>query len=805
MTESARHKGPPLWQRIVACWEPVGATPDDLARFRARQLASALDFMPLLMAACVSEAVVMFVLFHEVSPQLVRAWSLAVISLASGWTWFWWRFKLGARRIQAPRRDVRLAMLFAAVLAVLFVGLPFHLFPLVDADARMLLVALIAGHIGIGAFKLAASPPSALTWVGLLTVGSVMVLLQVDTLMAKVLMLFLLVYSATIGATVLAASRLFASRLMSESKLGRQRDVVRLLLRDFETHSSDWLWETDAHGRLSHVSPRLAFLLGREPDRLHQTSLVHLIEQTFGDRLRPSDQANIALLQSHLQTPQPFRDHIVSLCLEGRRCWWSLTATPLVDAEGQLVGWRGVGSDVTQSHQREMEMRRLATIDSLTGLANRHQFRLVLDRLCRLQQSAGGHSLPILMLLDLDNFKWINDTLGHGVGDEVLRLVARRLEAQVEPGELLARLGGDEFALIVPGGLEDARLQARAERLLSALREPDELDGLRIELRSSIGMARMDATFPDAEQLLRSADVALYAAKDAGRDTARLFDSAMDSNLKARHQLIQDLHRAVELGQFELHYQPQTRMRDGRIVGMEALVRWRHPERGLVSPLEFIPMAEESGLIVSIGAWVLLQACLDAETWPAHLRVAVNLSAVQFTSRSVLEVVRHALRTSGLAAQRLEVEITESSFLHDEHSAKITLQSLRDMGVRVALDDFGTGYSSLSYLRSLPLDKLKIDRSFVMALNHDPFGEASAILQTILDLAAALGLESTAEGIETRWEMQDLASKGCELAQGYLISRPMPASDVVGFLSRHQPVQAPPPEMGPSQFGAIWA
>ena len=409
--------------------------------------------------------------------------------------------------------------------------------------------------------------------------------------------------------------------------------------------------------------------------------------------------------------------------------------------------------------------------DGLTGLSDRQWFR---EGLTAQLAAAEREDQVAVVLIDLDRFKAINDSHGHPIGDALLQMVAQRLRSVVRDGDLVSRLGGDEFAVMMPGVGAPEEMGLRLVDLLS---RPYLIEGHVAVIGASIGIAVGPRDGADTASLVRAADLALYQAKEDGRQSVRLFKQEMDIRARARHALLDDLRRALALQQFEVHYQPQTNLGSRQLVGFEALVRWRHPELGLIPPDRFIPLAEEVGLIVGIGEWVLRKACLDAMSWPGQLTVAVNVSAKQLEDPNRLpRVVEAALAASGLPAMRLEVEITESALVRYEQQALQVLHTLRAKGVRVSMDDFGTGYSSLSQLRSFPFDKLKIDRSFVRDLASSD--EAVAVIRAIAALGASLGMTTTAEGVETDAQETMVRNDGCTDMQGYLVSRPVPAEDV---------------------------
>jgi len=427
--------------------------------------------------------------------------------------------------------------------------------------------------------------------------------------------------------------------------------------------------------------------------------------------------------------------------------------------------------------ERENRITHLAFHDSLTGLPNRISLRQALE----LAIARAGHTRdPVAVLcLDLDGFKGVNDTLGHPVGDALLRLIATTLST-LAPEAFVARLGGDEFAIVLSDGFDADRPRALAQAIIDSLSEPVQAAGHQIVTSTSIGIALGPMDGADADALLKNADLALYRAKQDGRAVFRFFEPALDEAARKRRQLELDLRNALKTGQFELNFQPIVDMKNDRVGCFEALLRWHHPTRGLVSPVEFIPVAEDTGLIVSIGEWVMHEACRAAVQWPEHVRIAVNVSPLQFRNTGFQAIVLQALARSGLAPQRLEVEITESVFLDGEDNVVSLLHRLREMGVRVALDDFGTGYSSLSYLRSFPFDKIKIDRSFVTPVAND--AGASAIVRAIIDLATALHMETTAEGVEDSEQLANLRGQGCSSIQGYFFSRPLNAAGAKAYL-----------------------
>ena len=438
-------------------------------------------------------------------------------------------------------------------------------------------------------------------------------------------------------------------------------------------------------------------------------------------------------------------------------------------------GWVATYEDVSERRAAEQRLADMARHDQLTGLPNRLLFAEHMRSLLNADEAEEGIAL---LCIDLDRFKSVNDTLGHPAGDALLRVVGQRLRGCTRASDMVVRLGGDEFAIIQQGQPEAAT--SLAQRVISTLAEPFEIDGHRISIGGSVGIAVTGEALCTAEALLKSADLALYRAKAEGRGVWRFFEADMDLRMQARRQMEFDLREAVALGQFEVFYQPLMRGDEG-IAGFEALVRWRHPERGLVGPSDFIPLAEEVGLIPAIGRWVLQRACADAVTWPARLKVAVNLSPSQFRGPLVEEVM-DALNASGLPPSLLELEITESIMLADEEKVLSTLHRLRALGTRIAMDDFGTGYSSLGYLRRFPFDKIKIDQSFVR--NMTDRQDCLAIVRAVIGLGRSLGMSVNAEGVETDDQREALLGEGCLELQGYLFSKPKPASEVAELLRR---------------------
>jgi diguanylate cyclase (GGDEF)-like protein len=426
---------------------------------------------------------------------------------------------------------------------------------------------------------------------------------------------------------------------------------------------------------------------------------------------------------------------------------------------------------------QNLRLRDLAHHDALTGLVNRARFAELLDN----QLALGSTGTLAVLFLDLDRFKYVNDTLGHLIGDELLKVVAERLCSCIRDVDTVARLGGDEFAIICTGVQSKEEVVGLAERICAAIKEPYDLGGMQAVVDVSIGISCAADDAGRSDELMKQADVALYRAKADGRGIYRFFEPEMVSRIEAQRKLEADLRRGLLNGHFELFYQPVINIDDNRVVGLESLLRWHHPERGLICPAEFIPVAEETGLIVALGEWVLRQACADAARWPNEIKIAVNLSPAQFRSRNLAQVVINALARSAVSPRRLELEITEEILLGHNQENLAVLQQLRNLGIQIVMDDFGIGYSSLNYLRLFPFDRIKIDRSFVNDLSSGD-NLSFAIVQAVTKLARALDVPSTAEGIETKEQLELVRAAGCTEFQGYLFSKPRPAAEVTRLL-----------------------
>ncbi|MEH3047446.1 EAL domain-containing protein [Sphingomonas adhaesiva] len=584
---------------------------------------------------------------------------------------------------------------------------------------------------------------------------------------------------ASLAAVAVAAIHVVATTRLAlvEQRTFRLRRVAhqeqqraRLLVATVEEHGPGWFWQADRHGRVRYLSEKVARelrRLGVEPIGEPLTALFR-VDSALVDTERT--------LTFHLSSRTSFADYCIRPAMDGAPDrWWSISGRPLIDELGRFQGFAGAGSDLTEQRRAEAEITRLALFDSLTGLANRQRMRLALEQ--TLTHRSGAPTSTGLLLLDLDRFKAVNDTLGHQMGDELLKEVAQRLQRTIGDAGLVGRLGGDEFQVVVPGEGNRDRLGMLADRVIAALSLPYHIQSATLSIGCSVGVAVAPLHGDTPEALVRNADLALYAAKADGRGVHRFYREELLEGAQNRKRLEDDLRAALGGNQFHLTYQAVVSTADERIMGYEALLRWDHPERGSISPADFVPVAEECGLIETIGEWVMRSACMEAATWPDHVRVAVNVSPIQFANPALPGIVASALGASGLPPHRLELEITEGVFLNEDASSERMFRALKGLGVRLALDDFGTGYSSLGYLKKAPFDKIKIDQSFVRGAIQ-PGNRNAAIIKAIVSLAETLGMETTAEGVEQQDEIALIRDLGCSHIQGYVYGRPARTAQV---------------------------
>jgi diguanylate cyclase (GGDEF)-like protein len=574
--------------------------------------------------------------------------------------------------------------------------------------------------------------------------------------------IFVLLMILGLALCVFAARRVLELRREIE-----RREASEARFADFAEAASDWFFELDPHGRITMVSRAGGAGGPPIPAGLGENS----IWQPDAGMAEPEP---LAAHLADLAARRSFRDFRMQLAdRDGRMRHYQISGKPVFDDNERFLGYRGCGSDVTAEVEAEARAQFFALHDALTGLPNRV---LLYEGIARaLAMARRTAKQAAVLCLDLDRFKEINDTLGHAAGDLLIQACAHRLRELVREIDIVARLGGDEFAIVQAGLDEPNQANVLSRRILERMAEPFELDGHDVVVTSSIGIALIPSDGQVPETILKHADIALYRAKQDGRNTFHFFEIGMDTALRERKALEADLRHALERGEFEVHYQPLFETRDRRLNGVEALVRWRHPERGLVMPNDFIPLAEETGLIRPLGEWVLRTACARATGWPG-IELAVNLSPVQFRHQDLVEVVARALEDSGLEPARLTLEITEGVLLSDPKTALNVLTGLRALGVKIAMDDFGTGYSSLSYLQRFPFDKIKIDRCFVGSVEQQE--DAHAIVRAIIGLGRSLGIRTCAEGVESPEQLGMLQAEGCDELQGYYFSKPLESGEI---------------------------
>lgn len=539
----------------------------------------------------------------------------------------------------------------------------------------------------------------------------------------------------------------------------RLRQRAQDILTDYEDTGQGWFWETDRRAQFTYISEPVAQMLGYSTDDLIGRPLTEIFD--LGDHSRSGERT----LMFHLAARSSFQEFPVRAALLDEERWWSISGRPTFDAQNNFIGFRGSGTDLTEKQRTQQWEARLAHYDSLTGLANRFQIFQSLDKI--LAMPIEGDRCCTLLLLDLDRFKQVNDKLGHPAGDELLKQMAQRLENNAGRVGQIGRIGGDEFAVIIPGQVTKEATVTLAKEVIRSISDPYMIEGQRVVIGTSIGIATSPTDGVTRDALVRNADLALYAAKGAGRCCYYFYAPNLHAEAKERRALEKDLRAAISSGELQLHYQPVVAVATEEITGFEALLRWKHRERGWISPQSFVPLAEDKGLISLIGEWVLKTACHDLARWPEHIRVAVNISQLQFANPHLPDILINTIAQSGIDPARLELEITESVFLNDNGSAAAMFASLKRLGVRLVLDDFGTGYSSLGHIQRVPFDKVKIDQAFVREATQEG-SRNGAIIAAITSLASSLDMDTTAEGVETLEELELIRRHGCSHVQGYI-------------------------------------
>ncbi|MEO1045223.1 MAG: EAL domain-containing protein [Pseudomonadota bacterium] len=631
------------------------------------------------------------------------------------------------------------------------------------AAAWTVVAALMVGSARV----LAAMPLGAVLFtslVGMASTASFMLTGQYVMASAAICLCMLLIASS------LETARDYLSYRLSEHGLNEKTQVVSLLLREFEESGADWLWQVDPSRRVTHVSPRFAYALGSSVKDVEGKSFIQLISGASWETGK--FHSSLHDLTEKLKRRESFSNLMVRVHIGDEVRWWELSASPKLDDNGVFLGFRGVGSDVTEQRESAEQIAYMARYDTLTGLPNRLHITEATSK--AMQDGEKWRRRSAFLMIDLDRFKAVNDTLGHLIGDRLLAQVSQRLGSLMSDNELCGRLGGDEFAVLVKEVPDSSYIQNLSQRIIDALCKPYEVDQHTVFIGASIGSAIAPRDGRTVEMLIRNADLALYRSKDEGGNKHHGYEPKLHMHAEERRIMEIALRKALPNNEFSLNFQPIVRAQSEEISGFEVLLRWKNPELGHVSPAKFIPLAEDARLIVPIGRWVLENACREAMNWPEHTKLSVNVSAEQLSDPNFIQILMKALSSSGLPPQRLDVEVTESIFLHEGTMAVDVLDQILSLGAGLSLDDFGTGYSSLGYLRKTRFTNIKIDRSFVQGAARD-VPESLAIVRAVVAMADSLGMSTTAEGVEDEQEARKITDLGCKKIQGYYYGRPMTA------------------------------
>jgi len=758
---------------LLGLYDPADST--NWAPIRAAQLNAGGQLALFLVAANVIAAALVFMILSAHAPRWqLESWSALVAAVAVSVA----LRRLAARsRTNATLQDVRKTLRDGIALGLVWSVPVLAYGSRVGVGTAFALWIVLSLLMTASAVAIAALPLATIAFLAILgaTVGAMLWLVSGGPLLACAAWFFtvLLILGCTNRAKALVIIR------ANEIALAERDETVSLLLREFEDKAADWLWETDAARRVVRASPRFAYAVGHDPISINGLPFVQVLAGPTWEGGNFS--AGLRNLADKLKSREGFRDLLLPVQVQGEERWWEIAASPRFDEEGRFMGFRGVGSDVTEARASADKINRMARFDTLTGLPNRLMINETLARAMAEADKWKGRCA--FLMIDLDRFKAVNDTLGHPVGDKLLSRVSERLGQLMSDNDTIGRLGGDEFAVVVRDASDEHRVELLAQAVIELLTRPYQVGDNTLYIGASIGIAFGPRDGKTAETLIRSADLALYRSKDAGGGVYHVYEPQLHIEAEERRVLEMALRKALERGEMHLNYQPVVAADTGELTGFEALLRWTHPEYGVISPAKFVPLAEDARLIPPIGEWVLRTACAEAAQWPGRTRVAVNVSPQQLHNPQFVTVVASALASSGLSPERLEIEVTESVFMAEGTCAARVLEQILDLGVKLSLDDFGTGYSSLGYLSRTRFSSIKIDRSFVQGASKG-VKEAIAIIRAVVALAQSLGMATTAEGVETEEEHVMVQNLGCTKVQGYYFGRPLPVEEARAIAGR---------------------
>ncbi len=753
-----------------------GSNPMIWGRIRAAQLFAGRRVALFLLASNVIAALSIAVLIRDAVPRWqIASWAVLVIAAA-----VWVGFRRLATHVDgqgyATLRTLRSTIWDGFALALVWAVVPALFCTDAPSGTTAGLGLTLAVLMTAAALAMAPLALATLVFLGYLGTAMVVQLAFAGTFAAAI---GVALFTLLLMAACLHRARALVLIRAGEIGLDDSDETVSLLLGEFEGVGADWLWETDAARRVVRPSARFACACGLDPASIDGMPMLQVLAGPSWE----TGEFDIGLrtLAERLKRRESFRDLRLPVRIGGEDRWWDMAASPRFDDRGEFYGFRGVASDVTEQRASADKINRMARFDTLTGLPNRLMVNETLVKAMADVDRWGGRYA--FMMLDLDRFKAVNDTLGHPIGDRLLGQVSERLNALMGVDESCGRLGGDEFAVVVRDASDSAAVERLAERIIESLSRAYEIDAHTLHIGASIGLAIGPRDGRTADMLIRSADLALYRAKDAGRGVFRRYEPELHVQAEERRVLETALRSAIENGEMSLVYQPIVAADSALPCGFEALLRWTSTEFGSVSPTKFIPLAEDTRLIGPIGAWVVRTACEEAARWPSDMRIAVNVSADQLRNPSFVTTIASALANSGVAPERLELEVTEGVFMHEGLGATQILDRVAELGVHLTLDDFGAGHCSLGYLSRTRFSSLKIDRTFVRDAASG-VREAVAIVHAGIALATSLGMATTAEGVETEAEYLTLRDLGCTRAQGFYFDRPMSAEDARALANR---------------------